>query len=85
MIHNFKSFNEDNSKNVISKMTEELAKEMFTYLDTEGEHALVRKYKNVVTDTDISSVIGAWATSNTPLDQTIEEYWTRHAKIYRLS
>ena len=81
MIHTFKSFNE--SSRAITMMTKEMAKEMLTYLDAEGEHALVTKYKNVVTDSDISGIIGAWATSNKPLENILEDYWSMHTKIYK--
>jgi len=83
MIRKFEIFSAEKSKKVnesseTSKMTKELSKEMFEYLDAKGEHKLVSKYKGVVTDNDISSVIQAWATSIKPLGDIIEDYLELH-------
>lgn len=65
-----------------TNMTKELAKEMLEFLDKNGEYALVKEYKHRVSDNIISSIIGAWATSNKPLENILDEYWERHLKIY---
>jgi hypothetical protein len=67
-----------------TKLTQDLAKEMFEYLDSNGEHDLVKAYKGKVTDEDISAIIGSWATSIKPLDDIIEDHWLRHKKIYNI-
>lgn len=88
MIRSFEKFIEPkkvNESEATSKMTKEIAKEMFEYLDTMGEHKLVSKYKGVVTDNDISGVIQAWGTSIKPLADIIEDYWNLHTKIYKIS
>lgn len=56
-------------------MNKETAKEMFLFLDEHGEHRLVDEYKGKVSDSEISSIINAWATSIEPLDIIIEHYY----------
>lgn len=67
----------------ITNMTFDLAKEMFEFLDSNGEHALVSKYKGVATDTDLSGIIGAWATTRGSLEEILDDYWKRHKFIYK--
>ena len=71
---------------VITKITTHAkAIEMLRFIDTNGEHALVREYKGKVTDEDISGIIGAWACSVKPIDWIANDYFNRHKKIYKLN
>lgn len=58
----------------------ELIDEMLLHLDTKGEHSLVRKYKGIVSDSDISAIIGAWATSNKSLQDIADGIEERRSK-----
>lgn len=80
MIRSYKNFQES-VEIKLKEMSFELAKEMFEYLESNGEHALVHKYKNIVSDTDISGIIGSWATSIKPLEEIISDYWNRKEKM----
>jgi hypothetical protein len=58
--------------------TKDMATEVFTYLEENGEHALVREYKGKISDDDISHVIQAWATTVEPLSKAIDDFCKRH-------
>ena len=65
-------------------MTYPLAKEMFLYLSIYGEYRLVWFYKDRVSDSDISGVIGAWACSIKPIEVITQDYWNRYQKINKI-
>ncbi len=76
-----KHLNKMSDGGIVYPLTKDKVAEMLLYLDENGEHKLVSKYKGLVSDSDISSIIGAWATSNDSLETILEDYWKRHLKI----
>lgn len=70
----------ENTDLEISLFNKDKAKEMLEYLDANGDKKLVIKYKNLVDDQEISSIIQTWATSNKPLEDILEDFWTLYTK-----
>lgn len=69
---------------VAGGLTKEKAEEVMRYLDAhKSEHKLVSKYKGVVSDRDISSIIESWATTIKPIDEAIKDHWALYSKIYK--
>lgn len=62
-------------------MTKMLAEEMLLFLNTYGKHKLVYKYKGRVSDSEISHIIGSWATSTKSLEEILENFWKTYTKI----
>lgn len=73
----------ETEKTIEKPMTLDLAKEMLNFIEQNGEHKLVSKYKGMVSDNDISHIIGSWATSLKSPDDIANDFWKQYQRIHK--